>query len=265
MSLRTSRRSLLAATGLLVLAACSTPSTGSSTSPKSVLVVITNTARYATQERPTGFWASEVALPVLAFRAAGLKVDYASPRGGRAPIDPMSDPHNPDGRAKGDAQTLAFLDDPAEQARLAATAALPGVDLTAYDGIFFAGGSGASFDFPEDAAVQRAAREMFERGKVVAAICHGTSALVRVTLSNGAPLIQGKRVTGFSNAEEKISGNLDGALPFSIEDEMKRLGATYSAAPPFKEHVVRDGDLVTAQQPQSAPAFAAEVLAALRD
>ncbi len=253
-----------AATCLLTLAACAhaTEAPGSDTE---VLVVITNTARYATQDRPTGFWAAEVALPVLALRKAGVKVTYASPRGGAVPVDPMSDPHNPAGRAKDDARTLAFLDDPEEAARLAATAPLASVDLTAYDGIFFAGGSGASFDFPGDPEVQKAARVMFEGGKVVAAICHGTAALVDVQLTSGAPLLRGKRATGFSNAEEKIAGNLDGALPLSIEDEMNARGATYSAAAPFQAHVVRDGNLVTAQQPQSATAFAAAVLAALHD
>jgi putative intracellular protease/amidase len=254
---------------LLALTACAaeTPSpTQPAAAPaheRAVLVVITNTPRYATQDRPTGFWAAEVALPVNELVRAGLRVDYASPKGGVVPIDPMSDPHNPNGHGKDDPETMAFLDSDAQKSRLATTARLDGVDLARYDAIFFAGGSGAAFDFPADPAVQAAARKMYEGGKVVAAICHGTSALVTVKLSDGKYLLSGKQATGFSNAEEKMSGNLDGALPLSIEDEMKKQGATYTAAEPFHPHVVRDGKLVTAQQPQSAKPLAAEILAAM--
>jgi putative intracellular protease/amidase len=230
---------------------------------RSVLIVVTSVGRYATMDRPTGYWAAEVAQPAVAFERAGLRVDYATIKGGAPPMDPSSDPSNPNGYAKGDAVTAAFLADPRTQERLGKAPALASVDLRGYDAVFFAGGTGAAFDFPGSTAVQRAARDMFEGGKVVAAICHGTAALVNVKLSSGTDLLSGRRVTGFSNAEEKLSGNLDGTLPLSIEDEMRKRGAAYSAGAPFQPHVEVDGRLITGQQPQSAGEVATRVLAAI--
>ena len=221
-------------------------------------------SRYPTRDRATGFWGAEVALPAAVFTAAGVRVDYASPKGGAVPLDPSSDPHDPNSFGKDDPETRAFLDSAEQRAKLAATLSLENVDLGAYDAVLFAGGSGAAFDFPTDAGVQRTVRLMFERGKVVAAICHGNAALVPARLAGGAYLVSQKSTTGFSNAEEKMSGNLDGALPFSIEDEMKAHGASYSSAAPWQSHVVRDRNLITAQQPQSARALAVEMLRALR-
>jgi putative intracellular protease/amidase len=231
--------------------------------PGAVLIVMTSTGRYATVDRPTGYWVAEVAQPASAFARAGLRVDFATVKGGAAPVDPTSDPRNPKGFARDDRASLAFLDDAATQARIAQAPALASVDLKGYDAILFAGGTGAAFDFPDEPAVQRAAREMYEGGKVVAAICHGTAALVNVKLSSGAFLVAGHRVTGFSNQEEKAAGNMDGVLPFSIEDEMKKHGAAYSAGAPFQPHVEVDGRLVTGQQPQSAGELATKVIAAL--
>lgn len=265
------KRILSTAVVALTLVACesqpapATPAAAPARSPRAVLVVITNVSRYATVDRPTGYWVAEVAQPAALFESKGIRVDFASIKGGPVPIDPSSDPRNPQGHAGQDPVSLGFLGDARVQERLARTARLADVNLSAYDAIFFAGGTGAAFDFPGDTSVQGAARSMFERGKVVAAVCHGTAALVDVKLSDGSFLLRGRKATGFSNKEEEMAGNLKGTLPFSIEDEMGKRGALYSAGAPWQPNAVRDGRLITGQQPQSARAMAEAVAAAIGD
>ncbi len=230
-----------------------------------MLVVVTNVGKYPASDRPTGYWVAEVAQPAKVFADAGLRVDFASPKGGPVPADPRSDPRNPKGNGGDDPVSLSFLADSAMQRRLGNTLRLHDVDLRGYDAIFFAGGTGAAFDFARDEDVQRAARTLYENGKVVASVCHGAAALVDVKLSDGSYLVAGKKVTGFSNREEDMAGNLKGTLPLSIEDELQSRGAAYSAGAPWQPNAVRDGRLITGQQPQSARVMAEQLVAALKE
>ena len=250
-------------TGPAASAASATSASAPVSNAKSMLIVVTNIDKYPTSDRRTGYWVAEVAQPAKVFADAGLRFDFASPKGGATTADPDSDPRNPKGHGGGDAVSLAFLADATMQKRLGETLKLRDVNLGAYDAIFFAGGTGAAFDFAHDADVQQAARTLYEGGKVVASVCHGTAALVDVKLSNGSFLVAGKNVTGFSNREEDMAGNIKGTLPLSIEDELRSRGATYSAGAPWQSNAVRDGKLITGQQPQSARAMAEQLVAAL--
>lgn len=196
--------------------------------------------------RKTGYYVSEAAEPWKVFVDAGYAVDLASIDGGVPPQD---------GRDDSDPTQRAFLTDPHIDAQLRDTARLADVDSSEYDVVYFVGGHGTMWDFPTSPAVDRVGREVYENGGVVAAVCHGPSALVNITLSDGQPLVAGKRVAGFTNDEEAAVG-LTEIVPFLLADELTARGATHIAAANFTENVVADGRLVTGQNPQSAAGVA---------
>ncbi|HVK44616.1 MAG TPA: type 1 glutamine amidotransferase domain-containing protein, partial [Micropruina sp.] len=165
-------------------------------SDKRVLLVLTSHDDLA-GIRKTGYFVGEAAHPWREFTDAGFAVDVASVAGGVPPQD---------GFDADDAEQVAFLADPAMAAQLADTPKLAEVDVSGYDAVFFVGGHGTMWDFPTTAAVSAAGRDVYEAGGIVAAVCHGPSALVNMTLSDGTRLIAGKRVAGFTNEEERAVG-----------------------------------------------------------
>ncbi|MGH3829601.1 MAG: type 1 glutamine amidotransferase domain-containing protein [Pseudonocardiaceae bacterium] len=203
--------------------------------------------------RSTGYYLSEVAHPWRVFTDAGYTVDLVSVAGGMPPVDgvDLSDPIQ-----------RAFTDDEQIQAKLRATPRFAEVDTNEYDGVLFAGGHGTMWDFPNDPDLALDARAIYEAGGVVAAVCHGPAALVGVTLSDGRPLVEGKRVSAFTNDEEAAAG-LTEVVPFPLQTRLEQLGALHSGAVNFSPHVVTDGRLVTGQNPASAAGVAQAMLAVL--
>lgn len=203
--------------------------------------------------RPTGYYLPEVAHPWLVFRTAGYDVDLVSTAGGEPPVDgvDLSDPVQRD-----------FTDDPGMRAKVRSTPRFADIDPADYDAILFAGGHGAMWDFPTDPDLARVTRDLFESGGVVAAVCHGPAALVGVTLSDGRPLVAGRRVSAFTDAEESAVG-LAEVVPFLLQSRLEELGARHSGADDFQPHVVTDDRLVTGQNPASATGVARAVLAAV--
>ncbi|PZS29031.1 MAG: type 1 glutamine amidotransferase domain-containing protein [Pseudonocardiales bacterium] len=201
----------------------------------------------------TGYYLPEVAHPWQVFTAAGYTVDLVSTAGGTPPVDgvDLTDPVQ-----------QAFLDDPEMQGKVAGTPRFADVDPAGYDAVLFAGGHGTMWDFPGDPDLARTAREVYEGGGVVAAVCHGPAALVGVTLSGGRPLVEGKEVSAFTNSEEAAVG-LSDVVPFLLQTRLESLGAKHTGAPDFVPHVVTDERLVTGQNPASAKGVAEAVLAAL--
>jgi putative intracellular protease/amidase len=209
-----------------------------------VLLVVTSHGVLGTTGKPTGYYLPEVSHPVAEFKKAGIEVDIASPRGGKAPMDPSS-------RDLSDPVNAWFLSDTVLSAKLMNTLRLDQVDPSHYQAIVFAGGHGTMWDFALDPAVSSVSARIYERGGVVAAVCHGPAALVNIRLSDGQYLITDKKVTGFSNAEEDAMG-LTSVMPFLLEDELKSRGALFSSAPLWLAHTVVDGRLVSGQNPASA-------------
>ncbi|WP_327091787.1 type 1 glutamine amidotransferase domain-containing protein [Nonomuraea sp. NBC_01738] len=214
-----------------------------------ILIALTSHARLGDTGRTTGFYVSEAAHPWAAFTGAGHEVGFVSVRGGEPPRD-GEDPSDPVQRR--------LLELPA----LRATPRPEEVDAGRYDAILFAGGHGTMWDFPDNPGLAALATTVYERGGVVAAVCHGPAALVGVTLSCGAPLVAGRRVAAFTDAEEAAVG-LTGVVPFSLASRLVELGAEHVPGPDFAPRVIRDGRLVTGQNPASADGVAREVLAAL--
>ncbi|MFL5303682.1 MAG: type 1 glutamine amidotransferase domain-containing protein [Polyangia bacterium] len=219
---------------------------------KRILIATTSHTTKGHTGQPTGAYLPEIAHPHVVFERAGYTVELASVRGGSIPLDGV------DGA---DAASLAFL----EQHRGALAGSLPAADVdpARYDAIFFAGGHGAMWDLPDDRAFMRASAAIYDRGGVVAAVCHGPAALVNVTLSDGRALVQGKRIAAFTNAEEQAVG-LDRVVPFLLEDRLKARGAEHVGAPMWQRNVVVSDRLVTGQNPASSAAVAEAVVATLK-
>jgi putative intracellular protease/amidase len=133
------------------------------------------------------------------------------------------------------------------------------INVADYDAIYFTGGHGVMFDFHGEELGALTAR-FYESGRIVSAVCHGPCGLLNVTLSTGEPLVKGKNVTGFAWPEEELAGR-EQTVPYSLQEELKKLGANYSVADkPFETHVVEDGRLITGQNPGSARTVAEAVV-----
>jgi putative intracellular protease/amidase len=223
-----------------------------------ILIVLTSTSKVPGSDRKTGTWLEELAAPYYTFQDAGAQVTLASVTGGPAPIDPSSE-----STAAQTDETHRFLADPAAKKALANTIALAQVNPDDYDAVFFSGGLGPVFDLTDNQKSISIIEAMERAKKPIAAVCHGVAALRRACLPDGAALIQGRAVTGFSNSEE-LAANGANLVPWCIEDEMRRLGAQYSCAADWKSHVVVDGNLITGQNPASSAGVARRVLNALQ-
>jgi putative cofactor-binding repeat protein len=222
-----------------------------------VLIVLTSHDRLGNTGKPTGFWLEEFAAPYYVLRDAGVDITLASPKGGQPPVDPKSDEPG--------AQTPAmkrFRGDPEAQRALANTVKLSSVSADDYDAVFFPGGHGPLWDLAEDRDALALVERLHAAGRPVAAVCHGPAVLRRAKDADGAPLVKGKTVTGFSNTEEAAVGLTD-VVPFLVEDALKANGGRYSRAEDWASHAVVDGNLITGQNPASSEATARALLEAL--
>ncbi len=196
----------------------------------------------------TGFHLYEAAKPWGKLTDAGFDVVLVTPEGGPAPIDPSSADF-------GNADCLRFLDDPDVARAIERSPSLNDVNVDDFDAIYFPGGHGTMWDLPTSASVSSAVAAMHERGKVIAAVCHGPAALVNVRRSDGGWLVDGKTVSAFSDEEERATGK-DMLMPFALASMLEKRGATLNIAPDFEACVSVDGQLVTGQNPASADGVA---------
>jgi putative intracellular protease/amidase len=222
-----------------------------------VLIVLTSHEDLGNTGKKTGFWLEEFAAPYYALRDAGAQLTLASPKGGQPPLDPKSD----DPSAQTDA-TRRFAADAAARAELADTKRVADVDASDFDAVFYPGGHGPLWDLAEDPASIALIEKTIAAGKPVAAVCHAPGVLRHVKGADGKPLVAGKSVTGFSNAEEAAVGLTD-VVPFLVEDMLKESGGSYSKAADWQPHVAVDGLLITGQNPASSEPVAEALLKAL--
>ncbi|WP_119168982.1 type 1 glutamine amidotransferase domain-containing protein [Algihabitans albus] len=228
--------------------------------PKRALIVLTSHAKLGETGKPTGFYWEELAVPYWSLRDAGLAVDIASVEGGAAPADPGSEAEE-----NRPAVVQRFLDDADAMAQRQATLPIAEVDPAAYDVVFLPGGHGTMWDFAQSERLGEVVAQAYEAGAVVGAVCHGPAGLVGAELSNGKPLVAGKRVNGFTDAEEEAVG-LTEVVPFLLESKLRALGGLFEGnAETFQAHAVRDGRLVTGQNPRSSERVATLLLQALAD
>jgi putative intracellular protease/amidase len=211
-----------------------------------ILMVLTSHDKLGNTGRKTGFWLEEFAAPYFTFKDGGVEIVIASPKGGQPPLDPKSNEPN----FQTDL-THRFEADADAQARLATTVRLDSVKAEDFDTVFYPGGHGPMWDLAEDQNSIKLIETMFRAGKPVALVCHAPGVLRHVKAPDGKPLVQGKTVTGFTNGEEAEVG-LTKVVPFLVEDELMRLGATFSKVKNWGVHTVIDGLLVTGQNPASS-------------
>lgn len=220
-----------------------------------VLMVLTSHDQLGDTGRKTGFWLEELAAPYYVFKDAGAEIVLASPKGGQPPLDPAS--------SADDAQTehtRRFEADAKAMAHLASTERLDSVSERDFDTVFYPGGHGPLWDLAEDQHSIALLESFVAAGKPVALVCHAPGALRRVRRADGRPLVEGKRVTGFSNSEESGVGLTD-VVPFLAEDELKALGGDYSKGNDWESYVLTDGVLITGQNPASSADTAEALLA----
>ena len=184
----------------------------------------------------------------------------ASIKGGAIPGDQRS--VNADG--ENDASVERYLKDEALKGEVAGTPVFTSIDPAGYDALFLPGGHGTMFDYPGSEDLARLVERFDREGKIVAAVCHGPAGLVSAKKADGTPIVAGRRVAGFTDSEERAVG-LDQAVPFLLETRLKELGAKHEGGPDFAPFALRDGNLVTGQNPASAARTAELVMDALKD
>ena len=219
-----------------------------------ILMVLTSHDRLGNTGKKTGFWLEEFAAPYYTFKDAGAIVTLASPLGGQPPLDPKSD--TPDTQTE---DTQRFKADPAAQTVLAHTLKLGEVAASDFDAVFYPGGHGPLWDLAEDASSIALIEATLAAGKPIALVCHAPGVLRRVKAANGHPVVQGKAVTGFTNTEEQTAG-LTEIVPFLVEDMLKQNGGHYAKVADWQPYVVKDGLLITGQNPASSAPAAKELL-----
>lgn len=223
---------------------------------KKILVVLTSVEKYPNMNRATGLWLGEAVHFVKKVEAAGYQVDYVSPRGGYTPIDPHS-------LAMADDTDWAWYQTKEFMNRLGSTLKPSDVNPDDYVAIYFAGGHGVIWDFPDNEVLQALSRKIYENSGYVSSVCHGAVGLLNIKLSDGTLLVRGKKVTGFSNEEEKLA-ELDQYVPFLTETELVNRGAIYQKAnEPWAAFAVEDRRLISGQNPASGGAVADLLLKAL--
>lgn len=218
---------------------------------KKLLFVVTNVNQYASGRLKTGLWLSELTHIYYSAREKGWDITIASPKGGNVPIDPESlKPLVLDKISKGYYESPAFMDE------LDHSKSLEAIKNDAFDCVYLAGGHATMYDFPDDATLQAIISNQYEKGKMVAAICHGVGGLLNVKLSNGEYLINGKSMTGFDWFEETLARRKR-EVPFNLEAAIKERGADLKKAfIPMTSNVVVDGNLITGQNPFSSKEMA---------
>ncbi|MEO1252729.1 MAG: type 1 glutamine amidotransferase domain-containing protein [Pseudomonadota bacterium] len=223
-----------------------------------IAIIATSNAVMGGSGEPTGVWMEEITTPYYAFVDRGATVDVFSIAGGEIPVDPRSL------KAKGENEDSVerYLDDQRARDAFDETRPVTDVELGRYDAIFLPGGHGTMWDYPQNKTLAELVSGALESNKVVGAVCHGPAGLVSAKYEDGTSVVDGKRVAGFTDTEEDAAG-FSKTVPFLLETRLRELGADYQSGPDFEAFAVRDGNLVTGQNPASAALTVSYVIKAL--
>jgi len=224
-----------------------------------VLFIVTSHDQLGDTGKKTGLWLEELAAPWYAVQDAGHLPSLASPRGGRVPVDPRSE--QKDLRPP---SVERFLNDPEAMYRLDNASPLTDIRWQEFEAFFLPGGHGVMWDLPDNAQLARMLGAAADDGRIIAAVCHGPAGLVGVRRPDGEPLVSGRRLACFTDSEEAAAGLTD-AVPFLLASRLSSLGALLSAGPDFQAYAVRDGSLISGQNPASSEAVARLLVTALAE
>lgn len=223
-----------------------------------IVIVLTSHDQLGDTGRKTGFWLEELAAPYYVFKEAGFDITLASPKGGQPPLDPKS--NEPDFQTD---DTRRFEADAEANKALATTVKLADISADDFDTVFYPGGHGPMWDLAESSDSAALIESFLASSKPVALVCHAPGALRHVKTPEGRPLVEGKKVTGFTNSEEEAVG-LTKVVPFLVEDELQAKGGVYSKGPDWGSYIVQDGLLITGQNPASSAAAAQRLVEELK-
>jgi putative intracellular protease/amidase len=207
-----------------------------------ILIVLTSQSTIGNTNQKTGAYLSEFTHPHEQFVRAGFEVDFASPLGGKAPLDGIN---------LQDSINKTFMENPQNLHKIQNTIPLNQIKAQDYKAIYLSGGHGTVWDFPDNLDLQKMVAEIYQNGGVIGAVCHGVSGLVNVKLENGKNLVDGKNLNSFTN-EEEIAVNHQNDVPFMLETRLIENGAIFHKSPNFESHCEVEGNLITGQNPQSA-------------
>lgn len=218
-----------------------------------ILAVVTSTGSFESTGKKTGYELTELSQAYYVFEANGFEVDIASPQGGEPPM--VLDDEDMG------TYDYAFLNDTLAQRKLKSTIKMDSVHIVEYEAIYFVGGKGAMFDFPDSKGIQQAIKTSHEQGKVIGAVCHGPAALVNVKLNDGTHFLKGRKVSSFTNREELfLIKDARELFPFLLQDKLSENGALFSEGAMYLENVISDGNLITGQNPWSTWGIAEAII-----
>ncbi|GAA2965959.1 type 1 glutamine amidotransferase domain-containing protein [Actinokineospora diospyrosa] len=221
-----------------------------------ILLAVSSHDTLGDTDNKTGYSVSEAAHPYYVFAAAGHEVDFVSVLGGEPPAVVFDGEENDPG-------IVAFLADAEVRAKLAATKPAAQVASADYSAIFYVGGHGAMWDFPDSPDLARLATEIYADGGVVSAVCHGPAGLLNLRLPDGSYLVAGKRISSFTNEEEASLGLVE-VMPFLLEERLKERGARHAKSANYVAHTESDQRVITGQNPASAAVVAELVVEELK-
>lgn len=250
----------VAAFGLIMITAFLTVNTLNAQNKKSgkmnkkILFVVTSHDKKGDSGQPTGYYLGEVSHPWEVLHKAGYDIDFVSPKGGTPPVD---------GFNLDDAINKEFWENKEYKNKIDHSLKPSAVNVKDYDAIFFAGGHGAMWDFADNAELSKIAADIYEKGGVVSAVCHGPAGLVNIKLNNGKYLVDGKKINAFTN-EEETAVKLENVVPFMLESKLIERGAQFEKSGLWEPHVTVDQRVVTGQNPQSAKGVGEAILAELK-
>jgi len=220
-----------------------------------ILAVVTSVGTMG-EDKATGYEHTELARAYYVFVANGFEVDIASPKGGKSPVV-----YDNEDMGRFD---YAFLNDLKIQEKVEHSIPLADINPQDYEAVYFVGGKGTMFDFPDNKDIQRITKALYQENKVISAVCHGPAALVNVTLDDGSSLLANKKVSAFTNVEElTLIPDAKEIFPFLLEDKLVEQGVQFQSGMTYLEQVSQDGKLITGQNPWSVWRMAEMVIAEL--
>ncbi len=226
---------------------------------KKILIILTSHKELENTDSTTGLWIGEFTDPYYEFIDEGYDVTLASPKGGKPPIDPMSELTE-----NITSSNRRFKEDEIAQSALNNTKKLGEISATDFDAVFFPGGHGPLFDLATNMKSGQLIIDFLSAQKPVAAVCHGPAALLKAAEID-ASILKGKRVTGFSDAEEVLAMRSRN-IPYKLEDRLQEMGGNYhKGLVPFLSYIEEDGLIITGQNPLSAGPTAQALITMLKN
>lgn len=225
----------------------------------SVLFVLSAADRWTLNDgtaHPTGFWAEELVAPHRIFTEAGWDITVATPGGIAPTVDAGSLTARTAGSDEHVAELTGYLVSIADA--LAHPAVIADVTVSDHDVVFYPGGHAPMEDLAVDPASGRLLTSALDAGTILGVLCHAPAALLAAQREDGSWPFAGYRVTGFTDAEERLGGLADKAK-WLVQSRLVELGADFVESAPYMSHVEVDRNVYTGQNPASSVALATAI------